>query len=132
MGKDTEMQYLNFPARKSAAFRASRTKHILATILLLLCIPIAIYQLVPRFTHATDQVVDALVDRIRGADLCTADVGDRHCCALFLAAAPCVDECRKTHVDRETWVVTKEYDECADVCLAAYTSQCQPRAVEVD
>ncbi|OAK95398.1 hypothetical protein IQ06DRAFT_352432 [Phaeosphaeriaceae sp. SRC1lsM3a] len=131
MGKEQEMHYLNFPStpRKSTA---SRYKHILATFLLILCIPIAIYQLVPRFTHATDEIVDSLIEHIRGPEMCTSEIGNAHCCALFLDAAPCVDECRKQHVDRVTYMLTKEYDECADTCLAGYNSECRHEARAVD
>jgi hypothetical protein len=97
----------------------------LLTILFLLCIPIFIYQLIPTFTHTTDTAIDALLSKIRTpASFCTKDIGDAHCCELYLAAAPCQDECRNRHVDRETLVLTAQYDDCASGCLASYEKIC--------
>ncbi|KAH7380284.1 hypothetical protein DE146DRAFT_761016 [Phaeosphaeria sp. MPI-PUGE-AT-0046c] len=131
MGKDQQMHYLNFPPTPRTS-TASRFQRILAAFLLVLCIPIAIYQVVPRFTHATDEIVDSIVEHIRGSDMCASQIGNAHCCAIFLDAAPCVDECRKQHVDRATYVLTKEYDECADTCLMKYNSECQQELSPVD
>lgn len=124
MGK-SEMHVLNFktPAR-------SRTRPILASILLVLCIPIFFYHLLPSFTNATDDFMSVLVMQLRGqtsrADFCTSQVGNTHCCALYLDANPCVDECRKQHVDKVTYMLTKEYDECSDKCLVRYNAACRP------
>ncbi|KAH8722664.1 hypothetical protein GQ44DRAFT_563269, partial [Phaeosphaeriaceae sp. PMI808] len=102
---------------------------LLTSILLLLCIPIFVYHLVPSFTHATDNALNILATNLRGqtpqSSFCTSEVGDAHCCALFLHAMPCTDECRKQHVDRQTFAITKEYDECAEVCLAVYDGRCK-------
>jgi hypothetical protein len=121
MGK-SEMRILNFP--KPAA-SPSRYRRILVTLLFVLCIPIFFYQLVPSFTHASDAFIADLATRIRSqASFCTKDVGDAQCCALYLTAAPCVDECRKQHVNRVTYKLTLEYEECADRCLGEYNGAC--------
>jgi hypothetical protein len=121
MGKNT-MPVLNFPNRHSTR---SRCRFAIATILSILCIPVFFYHLVPSFTHATDDMVITLTSRLHGqSSQCTSEVGSAYCCTLFLDAAPCVDECRKAHVDRVTWALTKEYDQCADICLATYHGIC--------
>jgi hypothetical protein len=106
----------------------SRCRSLLITILVLLCIPVFLYQLVPSYTHAADGLVTDVVSHFHrpnaGSNLCTKEVGTPVCCAIYLAAAPCVDECRKVHVDRETLVLTQEYDECTDVCLSVYAERC--------
>jgi hypothetical protein len=107
----------------------SRTRPILAAILLVLCVPIFFYHLVPSFTHATDDFLSVLTMQLRGqasrADFCTSEVGSTHCCSLFLDAAPCLDECRKQYVDKVAYMLTKEYDECSDKCLVHYNAACQ-------
>ena len=55
---------------------------------------------------------------------CTSDIGAGLCCELFLGAEPCVEQCREKHLDRETFTLTNEYDECADRCLIAYKGSC--------
>jgi hypothetical protein len=104
-----------------------RPHHTIIT--LLLCIPFFFYHLVPSFTHASDTLIAALTTRLRESSrgagaFCTKDIGDATCCSLFLAAAPCVDECAKRHVDRVTWVLTEEYGGCAEACLGAYEGAC--------
>jgi hypothetical protein len=105
------MRVLKFPTPSTAPHRY---RSIIISLLLLLCIPIFVYHIVPGFTRATDELLEDLATRIRGDGFCTKEVGSRQCCALFLEAAPCVDECRKKYVDRETWMLTREYEECAE------------------
>jgi hypothetical protein len=122
MGEHT-MPVLNFPNHRSTL---SRNHSIIASVLLVLCIPIFIYHLVPTFTHATDDFVTVITTKLRGqSSQCTSEVGSAYCCTLFLDATPCIDACRKQHVNRVTWVLTKEYDECADTCLAKYDASCK-------
>ncbi|XPS78814.1 hypothetical protein M3J07_010825 [Ascochyta lentis] len=97
----------------------SRTRSVLTTILFILCVPIFLYQLVPAFTLSTDNLVESVVAHLRESQ-CTADIGDAHCCALFMKATPCVEECRRHFVDRETFTLTREYDDCADTCLRSW------------
>jgi hypothetical protein len=121
MGK-SEMGILNFPGTTAST---SRYRSILITVLFVLCIPIFFYQLIPSFTHASDAFISDLATRIRSqASFCTKDVGDAQCCAMYLTAAPCVDECRKQYVNRITYKLTLEYEECADVCLVEYSGAC--------
>jgi len=105
-----------------------RYRAILPTLLILLCIPIFFYQLVPKYTHATDDFISSLTNTLRPqstSTFCTKEVGTPHCCAVYLAAAPCLDECRKQHMDRETLSVTAQYESCADECLAEYQDTCK-------
>lgn len=108
---------------------SSRYRPVITTLLLVLCIPIFFYHIVPTVTSTTDDFMYILATRLRGpssrAALCTSEVGSAYCCDLFLNAAPCVDECRKQHLNRVTYVITKEYDVCADKCLASYTAACK-------
>jgi hypothetical protein len=122
MGKN-EMPVSNFSERHATR---SRCRFVVSTILLILCIPVFFYHLAPTFTHATDDIMTSLTTRLRGqSSQCTSEVGSAYCCTLFLDAAPCVDECRKIHVDRVTWMLTEEYDECSDTCLATYHGSCE-------
>lgn len=101
---------------------------IITALLVMLCVPMIFYRLVPSFTAATDNVLYQLSDQVLGqtsrGDFCTREIGDRQCCMLYLDASPCLDECRKTHVDRETLHLTLEYDQCAEQCLVRYTDRC--------
>ncbi|KAF2126733.1 hypothetical protein P153DRAFT_260463, partial [Dothidotthia symphoricarpi CBS 119687] len=91
-----------------------------------ICTLLFFYHLVPRFTPTIDAMVAHMLPSHSTSDaaFCTKDVGGAHCCGLYLAAAPCVDQCRKEHVDRVTLSLTQEYDECADVCMAGYEEGC--------
>ena len=83
-----------------------RYRSVVTTLLILLCIPIFFYHLIPRYTSATDGIISSLAHKLHPAgttsSFCTKEVGSLQCCALYLAAAPCQDECRKNHMDRET------------------------------
>jgi hypothetical protein len=107
----------------------SRYRPVITTLLIVLCIPLFFYHLVPTFTHATDGFMSVLVVRLRDqasrADFCTSEVGSAHCCGLFLDASPCTDDCRKQHVDKVTYALTQEYEDCADKCLAQYNTICK-------
>jgi hypothetical protein len=111
---------------------SSRHRPAIAILLLVLCIPTFFYHIVPTFTHTIDDFMSILAMRLRGpssrAALCTSEVGSAHCCDLFLQASPCVDECRKQHLDRVTYMITEEYDVCADKCLVHYTTACESEA----
>lgn len=58
---------------------------------------------------------------------CTKEIGNAACCNLYLSAEPCVDECRKNFLDRDTWQPTKEYDECESMCRSVYSVTCQKK-----
>jgi hypothetical protein len=114
-----------------------RYRSILPTLLVLLCIPIFFYHLIPKYTSATDSIISSLVHTLHPSSqptstFCTKEIGSPRCCALYLEAAPCVEECRKQHMDRQTFAVTKEYDECAEVCLVKYTGICKGKTEEKD
>jgi hypothetical protein len=56
---------------------------------------------------------------------CAVAVGrDGACCSLRLGAEPCLDECRKRFIDRETFFLTSEYETCEAGCLAAWKGAC--------
>lgn len=94
----------------------SRLRSTIVILLFALCVPVFLYQLVPAFTQSTDRLVDQILAYFE-ENTCTADIGDGQCCVLFMKATPCVEECRKQFIDRQTFTVTREYDECADTCL---------------
>ncbi|KAF2250915.1 hypothetical protein BU26DRAFT_562880 [Trematosphaeria pertusa] len=99
-----------------------------ATVFLVILGTLAIlYQLVAHFPAVTSNIGSALQHALPSAassNFCTKEIGEGVCCELFLGAEPCADECRKEYVDRETFTLTKEYDECADQCLVMYKSTC--------
>jgi hypothetical protein len=95
----------------------SRRRSILIALLFILCVPVFLYQLVPAFTRSTDAVIGKIVSHFHHGRPCTADIGDDFCCAIFMKASPCLDECRKQFIDRETFSPTIEYDQCSDKCL---------------
>jgi hypothetical protein len=116
------------PTTRSQCRYTPRYRAILPTLLFLLCIPIFFYQLVPRFTHATDGIILSLTNGLHPqstSTFCTKQVGTPHCCAVYLAAAPCLDECTKQHMDRVTFSITAQYDDCADECLVEYNGTCK-------
>lgn len=41
-----------------------------------------------------------------------------------------MEQCREKHLDRETFTLTNEYDECADKCLVVYRGTCKGREGE--
>jgi hypothetical protein len=94
----------------------SRLRSILVVLLFILCVPIFLYQLVPAFTQSTDTLISKGLTHFYEQP-CTVDIGDAQCCSLFTQATPCVEECRKEFVDRETFTLTLEYEACADTCL---------------
>jgi hypothetical protein len=108
MAKSTA-QILNFPPPPHSRFRP-----LLAAILLLCCIPIAFYQLIPSFTHAADDIVASIVSHLHDSP-CATDIEPR-CCNAVLQIQPCVDECRKMYTDRVTWRETSEFDGCVEEC----------------
>jgi hypothetical protein len=115
----SEMRIVNLPSLASQRYRP-----VLITLLLLLCMLIFFYHLVPNFTRATDDFMLDLATRLRDQEFCTKEVGGARCCRLFLDAAPCVDECQKQHMNRMTFMLTKEYEVCADECLGMYNEAC--------
>lgn len=114
------------PCRYSPRYR------LLFTIFIsLLAIPFLLYHFIPSFASAADKALYNLTDSMLGhtsrGDYCTHEIGDRKCCMIYLDAAPCLDECRKKFVDRETLNLTLEYDQCADSCLAQYNRVCEAK-----
>jgi hypothetical protein len=115
----TQMQFLQCP------------RSPVGVLILLLGITALLYQAIPAFhlstTHITVTVASVFSKHLSHSSLCTKAVGDSTCCALHLQAEPCLDECRKAFMDRETFEPTREYDECADQCLVVYQSICEPQ-----
>lgn len=102
----------------------SRYRPILLALLTLICIPTILYRLAPQ---VSDAFITNLATSIRAQSspsLCTKAIGTPHCCALFLDASPCVDECRKQHLDRATYALTEAYEVCEGVCLEGYEGEC--------
>jgi benzoyl-CoA reductase/2-hydroxyglutaryl-CoA dehydratase subunit BcrC/BadD/HgdB len=117
------MRVLNFPTQCR-----SRYRFILPPLFIfLLCTFFFYYHSVPSFAFATDNVLSTVTTTFRQqTGFCTKGVGNRRCCHYYLEAAPCLDECRKEHVNRTTFELTKEYENCSDGCLLRYNRACQP------
>ncbi|KAF1965919.1 hypothetical protein BU23DRAFT_574428 [Bimuria novae-zelandiae CBS 107.79] len=95
------------------------TTFLVALGLLALC-----YNLLATFPFITSSLRTTLEHALPKENFCTKDIGDETCCALFVTAEPCVEQCREEHLDRETFQLTQEYDLCAEKCLADYTMRC--------
>lgn len=97
-------------------------------ILMLLGLAAFFYKILPTFTSMTDSIAAAIAARLQESNqflnFCTKEVGEGLCCQLHLEAEPCVDECRKAFLDRQTFRPTKEYRSCADACFLAYRTTC--------
>lgn len=110
---------------------ASRRPHGAYIILLVLGLTAFFWKVLPAFTSATDTLTSSFISHFhlqntipQSNSACTKEIGKGICCDIHLSAEPCIDECRKTFMDRQTWAVTKGYDECEDKCLAVYHNTC--------
>lgn len=116
---------------KTASTTMKTPRPVITAIIICLGIAAFFYSVLPRFTSATDYFTSRLADKIHSshpdskASFCTEEIGEGLCCDLYLGAEPCVDECRKNYVDRETFTLTKEFDECRDHCLTVYQETCR-------
>lgn len=77
------------------------------------------------FSSLKTTFIDSQVDLL--GDLCTPDIGRGLCCHLRFEAEPCIDECRKNFMDRQTFRTTAHFDGCATGCLYAYEETCGKR-----
>lgn len=106
----------------SNMFRSRRT-HITAFLvslgLLALC-----YNIFTAFPSLSSSLKTTLQHTLPKNSYCTKGIGEGICCDLFLAAEPCVETCREKHLDRETFVLTEEFELCHEQCLVPYTKQC--------
>jgi hypothetical protein len=97
-------------------------------VLLCLALTVTYYKVIPSFSSTTDYIVSSIESSLQSSpsssSFCTKEIGEVVCCDLHLGAEPCLDECRKTFVDRQTFQLTKEYEECADQCLTMYHATC--------
>ncbi|KAF9739757.1 hypothetical protein PMIN01_02391 [Paraphaeosphaeria minitans] len=99
--------------------RTHITACIVALGLLALC-----YNILANFSSLTSGLRSTLQHALPKENYCTKDIGEGVCCDLFMAAEPCVEACREEHVDRETFVLTEEFDVCQGQCLESYRKQC--------
>ena len=99
--------------------RTSITVFLVVLGLLALC-----YNLLATFPSLTTSLKTSLEAVLPQESFCTKDIGEGVCCDVFMAAQPCVEQCREEFMDRETFEVTHEYDMCAAQCLAEYTTAC--------
>ncbi|KAF2278592.1 uncharacterized protein EI97DRAFT_214486 [Westerdykella ornata] len=53
-----------------------------------------------------------------------SNIGEESPREVLLAATSCLDECRKLHLDRETYQSTTDYDECKQECVARHQDAC--------
>ncbi|KAF1951205.1 hypothetical protein CC80DRAFT_553584 [Byssothecium circinans] len=109
----------------------SRFSRSPVTILLILLGSLAIiYQLFATFPSLATTLYGSLPTSSPSS--CTKDIGGGRCCALFLDAEPCVEECRRGFVDRETFFLTEGFEGCADECLVEYAGSCEGEGVGVE
>ncbi|EDU43020.1 hypothetical protein PtrSN002B_009962 [Pyrenophora tritici-repentis] len=105
----------------------SRSRPITTLILLLICVPLVLYHVLPCLTQAINNFITSHLGNssTEKSSFCTQNVGSQECCAIYLTAQPCLDECAKLYIDRETMGLTAQYDECADQCLVRYNWACK-------
>jgi hypothetical protein len=107
-----------------------------SVLVILLCVALAAtyYKVIPYFGSTTDYIVSSIESSLQSSlsspSFCTKEIGEGVCCDLHLGAEPCLDECRKTFVDRQTFQLTNEYEECADQCLIMYRATCGKENVQ--
>jgi hypothetical protein len=97
----------------------SRTRPLLPLFLLFLGTLALLSQLLPSLTQSLTPYLASTSSH------CTSEIGQGLCCDLFMAAEPCVEQCREKHLDRETFTLTNEYDECSDRCYVGYKGSCE-------
>ena len=104
-----------------------RNRPVVTLILLVICVPTFLYHMLPSLTFAIEDLISSHLSSAPrpGSTFCTKEVGNAECCAIYLAAQPCTDECRKLYVDRETMTLTAQYDDCVDQCLVRYNGVCK-------
>lgn len=102
----------------------NRRKRLFTALLIVLCVPIFFYNLAPRFSNTINTLAPHLLTSTSKGSFCTKEIGGAQCCALYLAAAPCLDECRNQHVDRISLRLTMEYEVCEGQCLSEYGEVC--------
>ncbi|OAL44432.1 hypothetical protein IQ07DRAFT_604808 [Pyrenochaeta sp. DS3sAY3a] len=110
------------PTTTRAALQPRPSRRPLLLILLLICSTLT-YHISASFSLRLNMPPSFIFSQHQ-TSLCTKEIGSSGCCALYLDAAPCLDECRKEYVDRETLVLTAEYEGCAGTCLARYEDVC--------
>ena len=115
--------------RRSSSIRKFRFpiryRALLVIALSLLFLPLAIYQLVPSFTHATDNMIAQLFGSSPpGGEFCTREIGNFACCTLYLEAMPCMEGCRHEYLNQETMELGEGYEGCEEGCLSGYNSTC--------
>lgn len=101
-----------------------------SVLVILLCLALATtyYKVIPHFSKTADYIVSSIESSLQSSlsspSFCTKEIGEGVCCDLHLGAEPCLDECRKAFMDRQTFQLTQEYEECADQCLVMYRASC--------
>jgi len=113
---------------------ALRSRSLRSPVLIILVICAFLYTISPMLSAAST----AMVPSIRSStgahprpipNICTAAIGEGLCCQLHLEAEPCLDECRRSFTDRQTFRPTAQFDECASGCLFAYEGSCGDRKI---
>lgn len=110
---------------------------LIPTLFITFALTVFLYHTSPSFHSSADTVINTLSAYIPScfrhstsvtpakSDLCTKQVGDEVCCALYLEAMPCVDVCRASFVHRDTMKVGEGYSECEEKCLVGYEQKCK-------
>jgi len=121
------MKSFTSPPTPTTRMATATTRPLLPIFLLFLGTLALLSQLLPPLTRNLSSQIRQLP---HFTSPCTSEIGAGLCCDLFLGAEPCVEQCREKYVDRETFTLTNEYDECADRCLIAYKGSCVGREGE--
>jgi hypothetical protein len=123
---DRTIQHLNMKGFPSTTATMPTTRPFLPVFLLFLGTLALLTQLLPPLTRT----LAPHLSLPHFSSACTSEIGAGLCCDLLLGAEPCVEQCREKHLDRETFTLTNEYDECADRCLIVYKGSCEGREGE--
>jgi hypothetical protein len=110
------------PTKVKMSLARSRSRSPITILLILLGTLAIIYQLFAHFPTLSDSLASSIA--FTQARSCIKDIGDAVCCDLFQSAQPCVEECRKEFVDRETLAVTEGFVACEGRCRAVYRVAC--------
>lgn len=107
----------NHPIQKSKIFSVILLIVAFLAIVTHLLTSFAIPSLSSEFAHTIAAATSS------HAESCTSNVGDSICCALFMEAEPCVEECRREFVDRETREMKLGFGDCEGRCLKTYFAE---------
>lgn len=78
----------------------------------------------PSATISITSTLESFMQQQPWSPITCTTIGEDSPREVLLAAASCLDECRKSHLERDTYQPTQEYDACKHECAAAYQYVC--------